>query len=339
MPQQSQVTSEQRIFCLLLALAASRSGATKNELLSTVHGYAQRFDDEEQRASLERQFERDKDSLRDLGIPIETFDSPEAPGNNQLLRYRVRRDALELPENLAFTRRELSLLRLASFAWSDSSIALDSRRASLKLAALGVDVDAELLGYAPRISASDAAFAPLQSAQAARAKVEFFYQKAGDSRPELRTVAPLALELVDGRWHLLSWDYVRADTRIFLLSRITSSVKQKRDAYDPTLLAQVEPMRESLQRLADTQLAKIDVQTGTEADARLRPLARETHLAETADIIQLTLPYLDEAVLAEELVAFGAEVLVREPRSLRDRVITLLTEIRDTHAGGGLSHD
>lgn len=339
MSPQNQVTSEQRIFSLLLALAASRSGATKNELLSTVHGYAQRFEDEAQRESLERQFERDKDSLRELGIPIETLDSPDAPGNNQLIRYRVSRDALELPENLAFSARELSLLRLASFAWSDSSIALDSRRASFKLAALGVDVDTELLGYIPRITASDPAFAPLQAAQAAGVIVEFSYQKPGDAQPERRTVAPLALELMDGRWHLLTWDYKREDKRVFLLSRITSSVKQKRETYEPDLLVHVEEMRDALQQLADSQIAEIDVQVGTQAEAQLRPHARSVNPSSVNGFVTLSLPYLDEAVLAEELVAFGAEVLVTKPITLRNRVIALLTEIRDMHTGGGTHHE
>lgn len=333
MSTQPQVTSEERIFSLLLALASSRSGVTKNELLSTVHGYAQRFHDTSQRESLERQFERDKDSLRELGIPIETFDSPEASGNNQLTRYRVQRDALELPENLSFTTRELSLLRLASFAWRESTLALDSRRASMKLAALGVDIDADLIGYAPRISTHDHAFAPLQRALAEGLIVEFAYQKPGEDQPVMRRVAPLALEHIDGRWHLLSWDFVRADARVFLLSRIVSTVKQTRELFDAALSQHIEPLLLGLHERAENQLAVVSVQPLSEAAARLTPLARSStpRGEDNEGMIELTIPFLDEAVFAEELVAFGSEVFVSEPRSLREHVIELLSQIRHMH--------
>lgn len=339
MTPKRQISSEERIFSLLLALAASRSGVTKHDLLSTVHGYAQRFDDGNQREALERQFERDKDSLRELGIPIETLDSPEAAGNNQLTRYRISLDKLELPDDIEFSARELSLLRLASFAWSDSTLALDSRRASMKLAALGVDIDAELLGYAPRISANDPAFAPLQAALTENVRVQFLYQKAGANHPELRDVAPLALEMVDGRWHLLSWDAQRQDDRIFLLSRITSSVKSTSEPFDPDLRSHVDAMLQSLVELGEKQRAVIDVQASTEAEARLRPLASIVEPGDAVtDQMRLTISYLDEAVFAEELVSFGAEVVVRQPLSLRKQVIDLLTQIRDAHSSRGSEH-
>ena len=77
------VASEERLFSLLLALAASEHGLTKHDILSTVHGYAQRYSDESQRGNIERQFERDKESLRDLGIPLDTFEPYGEHGNNQ----------------------------------------------------------------------------------------------------------------------------------------------------------------------------------------------------------------------------------------------------------------
>jgi proteasome accessory factor B len=72
-----RVPVEERLFSLVLALLATESGLTKNEILSTVQGYRQKFRaGGGDNANLERQFERDKDDIRDLGVPLETIDSP-----------------------------------------------------------------------------------------------------------------------------------------------------------------------------------------------------------------------------------------------------------------------
>ena len=89
----SRVPVEERLFSLVLALLATESGLTKNEILSTVQGYHQRFKAGGDNANLERQFERDKDDIRDLGVPLETLDSPGDAGNNQTLRYRIPKGA------------------------------------------------------------------------------------------------------------------------------------------------------------------------------------------------------------------------------------------------------
>ena len=105
----ARVSGEKRVFSLLLALVASPHGATKRELLSTVYGYAERYRSGTSISALERQFERDKEQLRTLGIPLETLDSPLEPGNTQLTRYRIPKDRLEVPANVRFTDRELML--------------------------------------------------------------------------------------------------------------------------------------------------------------------------------------------------------------------------------------
>ena len=71
-----RIPVEERLFSLVLALLATETGLTKNEILSTVQGYRQRYRASGDNANLERQFERDKDDIRDLGVPLETLDSP-----------------------------------------------------------------------------------------------------------------------------------------------------------------------------------------------------------------------------------------------------------------------
>jgi proteasome accessory factor B len=311
-----QVSSEERVFSLLLALASTQIGLTKHEILTTVHGYSLRYADASNRSNVERQFERDKDALRDIGIPIEAFEPLDEPGNNQLTRYRVQRELLQLPDNIEFSQRELALLRLAAFAWRDSTLESESRSALMKMSSLGHAIDTSLMGIAPRITANDPSFAPLQGAAQARKVVTFEYLAATADVPSSRRVAPLALKKLDGRWHLITWDFHRDAARVFLLSRIVSPVKILSESYDDALVAQVDIVMQELNDLRNSQIAQLQLVPGTEAASRLTP----------------SLNYLDENILAEELVAFGGDVFVLSPVSLRDRVIALLRNIRDVHA-------
>ena len=70
------VPVDERQFSLILALIATDVGLTKAQILSTVTGYAGRYSMGGDNSALERQFERDKDDLRELGVPLETIDFP-----------------------------------------------------------------------------------------------------------------------------------------------------------------------------------------------------------------------------------------------------------------------
>ena len=129
----ARVPVEERLFSLVLALLATDVGLMKNEILSTVHGYSQRYTAGGSNANLERQFERDKEDIRELGVPLETIDSPSDPGNNQLKRYRIPRGRYELPEDITFTPEESTLLTLAARVWREGSLSAESRRALIKL--------------------------------------------------------------------------------------------------------------------------------------------------------------------------------------------------------------
>lgn len=125
------------MFSLVLALLATDHGLTKNQILSTVQGYRQRYSPHGDNANLERQFERDKDDIRDLGVPLETIESPGQAGNNQSLRYRIPRGEYELPRDISFSAEETALLGLAAMVWREGSLSGESRRAIIKLKALG----------------------------------------------------------------------------------------------------------------------------------------------------------------------------------------------------------
>nr|WP_218870407.1 WYL domain-containing protein [Herbiconiux flava] len=308
------------MFSLVLALLATESGLTKSEILSTVQGYRQRYSAGGDNASLERQFERDKDDIRELGVPLEAIDTPGEPGNNQSLRYRIPRTAYELPADISFSDAETTLLNLAAMAWREGSLSRESRRALLKLRSIGVETSDPVLGYAPRIRTRDAAFDPLNDALSRGVGASFAYLKPGDAAARLRTVTPLALVQHQGRWHLKAIDQGVGESRTFLLSRITGPVKLGRTPVDMPPGDYAAIALAELDAIWEANVAELEVAAGSDAEVRLGRRRGATSPGEG----RLLLHFTDLNLLADELAGFGPEVLVIGPGHLRHAVIERL---------------
>src|SRR5687767_15701271 len=88
--------------------------------------------------AFERMFERDKEELRSLGVPIEVgnmdayFD--DEPG------YRIRPDEFALPD-ISLTADEAAVIGLATRVWEHARLAEATTEAVRKLTALGVPLD------------------------------------------------------------------------------------------------------------------------------------------------------------------------------------------------------
>ena len=119
---------------LVIALLSTRTFITAERIRETVFGYSDSASDE----AFSRMFERDKNELRDLGIPLETgrvspFDPTEG--------YRINRDAYALPA-VELTADEAAAVAVATQLWESPELITATQGALLKLRAAGVDVDA-----------------------------------------------------------------------------------------------------------------------------------------------------------------------------------------------------
>lgn len=327
-----RIPVEERLFSLVLALLATDTGLTKSEILSTVQGYRQRYAAGGDNAALERQFERDKDDIRDLGVPLETVETPGESGNNQLLRYRIPRGAYELPDDVAFTPEEATLLSLAARVWREGSLSGESRRALVKLRSLGASPDDPLLGYAPRVRARDTAFEPLSTALEKHLMVRFPYLKPGEQEAREREVIPLAIVQYQGRWHLFAEEAAGASAttrgaeKMFLLRRIVG----------PVVLGKPAPARpgdhssralRQLDEVGERSIAEVRVEPGSDAATRLAN--RRSLASRDGDVYRIH--YVDLPIMADELAGFGPEVLVIAPAELRDAVRERLERTAAAH--------
>jgi proteasome accessory factor B len=323
---QSRIPVEERLFSLVLALLATEAGLTKNEILSTVQGYRQRYSTSGDNANLERQFERDKDDIRELGVPLETIESPGQAGNNQNLRYLIPRGDYELPADISFSPEETTLLNLAAMVWREGSISGESRRAILKLRSLGVVTDEPVIGYAPRLRVRDVAFEPLSAALDKHVVIRFGYLKPGEQEARVRTVAPIALIQREGRWMLHAEDQDAGGTRNFLLRRIVTPITTTNTRYTPFPASATDAAKAELDEIWEHRSAVVEVEPGSDAATRLAKRAG-TAIAGT----RLTLHYSDIDLFADELAGYGPEAVVLEPAELRTAVRTRLERTATDH--------
>lgn len=318
---------EERLVNLVVALVATDQGLTKDTILTSVSGYREQSEAGASKDALEKMFERDKESLRRLGVPIETIGDWADPDDLREARYRVPTAEYELPEDISFTSAELALLNLAGGVWSESSMSADARSGLRKIRALGIAVGEPIIGYSPRISLREPSFAALQQAIELSRVVTFPYLKPGEEAARTRRVQPLALVEYEGRWHVFGVDLDAAADRTFLLQRIVDDVTVTRETFDPALRDGAgERAVEGLDAVAGRQRALLEVNPGTEAALRL---SRRAMPADQG----IQVPYVDVHVFADELASYGPEARVVEPAELRDQVIARLEAARAAHGG------
>lgn len=316
---------EERLVNLVVALVATEQGLTKETILASVSGYREQSEAGASKDALEKMFERDKESLRRLGVPIETIGDWADPDDLREARYRVPTAEYELPDDIEFTPAELALLNLAGGVWGESSLSAEARSGLRKIRALGIEVDEPIIGYSPRISLREPSFSVLQQAIEQSRIVTFAYLKPGEDAPRTRRLQPLALVEYEGRWHVYGIDMNTGAERTFLLSRIVDAVSITRETFDSAVRDGAgERALAGLNDVAARNRALLEVNPGTEAALRL---SRRALPAEQG----IRVPYVDVHVFADELASYGPEVRVVEPSDLRELVIARLEAVRAAH--------
>lgn len=198
-----------RLLNLVAALIDTTVPLTAEDIRERVPGYSQDSDD-----AFHRSFERDKDDLRELGIPIETvtvehLEQPRAA-------YTILRDRYELADP-GLEPDELAALHLAATTVQAEGLDPDEAEEGLrKLGGLSGEApsDGTPLGALP----VPTQLIDLFAATLERRVVGFDY--AGTPRQ----VEPYRLQFERGRWYLSGHDLVRDAHRSFRVDRIDGTV-------------------------------------------------------------------------------------------------------------------
>ena len=314
----------ERLLNLVICLLSTRRPLSKSQIRQAVPQYASTGESPSATEAFERMFERDKDELRELGIPIVTS-SQDALFDDEL-GYRVDRDAYALPD-VHLEPDELAVVGLASRVWQQASLAGPAALALTKLKALGAPQDdGSLIGLEPRVLTAEPAFEALWAAVRDRVPVRFTYRTASSGAVAVRTVEPWAVTSWHGRWYLAARDRDRDAPRMFRLSRVEGEVTTV------GLPGEYEvPEGASAQVLAGTDVAetthgvaRVRVRAGSGQLLRRRAIAVQ---ADAPGWHELAVEYDDLEVLAEELVTHGPSVLALDPPALREAVVRRLRAV------------
>lgn len=306
----------ERLLSLVVCLLSTRRALTAAQIREAVPGYPESFE------AFKRMFERDKEELRELGIPLETDLS--SPGDEDA-GYRIQREAYELPE-ITLEPDEAAVLGLAARVWRRAELAGAAAGALLKLRAAGIDAeDTTQIGIEPRVHTGEAAFGPLWEAVMERRPVTFAYRAAGRAGAQQRRLEPWGVVNRHGRWYVAGHDTDRDAGRVFRLSRIEGPVSFSGPPGSVVVPAGTD-VRELVRDWdsappAPVRTATLRVRTGTGHGLRR---AAVTVRPDGGGWDDVQVSFHELGWYADYLASFGADVIAVDPPDLREAVIRRL---------------
>jgi len=301
----------ERLINLTAALLEAERPLTADELHQRLPGYA------ESQLAFRRAFERDKDVLREMGVPLvlEPVDEMSQPG---VEGYRIPKDEYYL-QDPGLDPDELAALHLAA-----SAVELEGGGGVEALWKLGGWVAEE--GPPPAMAALPGAshLGPAFAAISRRHPVTFTY------RGEQRRVDPWRLAFRNGHWYLLGRDHDRDGERNFRLDRVESEIvpDETAPAFDapeapsapaaPWQMGAEEPVRARL--LVDADHAGWAVgQVGADAV--------ETRADDGSVVLGVTVT--NRSAFRSFVLGFLDHAEVLDPPELRDDLISWLDRLCD----------
>ncbi|MGH2718065.1 MAG: helix-turn-helix transcriptional regulator [Actinomycetota bacterium] len=218
------VPKAERLLNLIVCLLETERPVTARQIHDIVPGYAGHGFE-----SFKRMFERDKEALREVGIPLDL--GPVVVEGQEEDGYRIPKDRYYLPD-LNLGPEELAALWLAAglVRLQDPGAA---RAALLKLsgdapAAARAEADrARLSWLSADLGLAVAGLPRAFEAVAERKTVTFRYRstRSGETIETSRVVDPYGLVHRKGAWYLVGLDHRRGEQRSFRLDRVTGEIR------------------------------------------------------------------------------------------------------------------
>lgn len=245
----ARVPKAERILNLISFLLAQREPVPISAIIGKVAGY----DDGATRDSLLRRFERDKQVLRDMGVPVEY----EAPSHFSAEGYRIPKETyylgeVSVPEDGA---QLLSAIFSAAQRGPSGELSDDLRSALLKLGFEASEDPAEALSAEPRESEAGVLgqqidlklgssaqvgrnLETLAEAVLRRKRVSMKYYTIHRDEVIAREVDPYGLGYAGqawnkGAWYLVGHCHLRDAPRVFKVDRLKGSVKIVKNTETP----------------------------------------------------------------------------------------------------------
>jgi proteasome accessory factor B len=313
----------ERLMNLVICLLHTRSFLTADRLREIIPGYSEAPSDE----AFKRMFERDKEDLRDLGIPLEVgsnshFDDEQG--------YRIPRTDYALPE-LHFEPDEVTAIGLAARMWSSASLGASATRALRKLEAGGVELAPLPEGLQPRAGSGGSGLPAVHEALRDGRRLRFDYRRPADVDPTRRHVEPWGVVSWRGRWYLVGHDLDRGAPRVFRLSRVVGepAIEGKPGAVQIPEGIDLAALVATSEPTAGDALARVKVRHGR--GVGLRRQAVDT-VDDGGGWDLVTVPCPDPSRLADEVLGYGIDAVILSPAEAREAITTRLRALAGVDA-------
>lgn len=196
----------ERLLNLTAALLCATRPLTASEIAERVPGYG---DTETSKGAFRRSFERDKEALREMGVPLVLS---VVPGTDPPVEgYRIPPERYQLRDP-GLEAEELAALHLATVA-----VRMEGLRGTGAMWKLGGVPDVNNEAPIAHLAATPM-LGVLFEAVGQRSPVKFFY------RGEQRHLDPYRLSYARGHWYLEGWDHDRSAERQFRLDRLEGDI-------------------------------------------------------------------------------------------------------------------
>ena len=254
------ISKTQRWLDLIAFLVQRRYPVSIDQIMEAVPAYTPKWTSgsETDRESARRMFERDKDELRALGMPLETLEYNIECGTEITEGYTLSSRDFYLPY-LRIVGEESGERRGGKSAGQveidreDAATAVDALRRVADLPGFGLaeearsalrkvafDLEVDDLEGAPVLYVDRPGTAEMRDRMAlltqavrSRKKVRFRYHGIYRGEPTQRDVAPYGLLFQHGHWYFIGHDDLRDDVRVFRLGRMEDVEVNRKAAKTP----------------------------------------------------------------------------------------------------------
>lgn len=301
------VSVEERVLNLLLALSGNPRGLTLRQITRQVGGYDAATQSSVERKQV-RRFERDRATLRELGIVINSEVDVDNPTNTHPHKRYLLTPTGYCPQLPDLSPAQLLTLELATHLFSGGFI---GARLSI--------VRTKLKAYYPlynRVFKALPTPGPELSQEVVQgltrgARAEFAYQGLHDHYPRQRLVWGAKLSVLEGGWYLDGFDQLAQAYRRFRVDRIVGQIhtRQLPDSERPA------PVQAPDTRHCQAKLW-LAPNSAWQLKAHAQALGQDRYL--------LDYHPSDQLQLVSTLSSLAEQALVLEPADLAQAVLTRL---------------
>jgi proteasome accessory factor B len=302
----------ERLINLIAALLEARRPLTAEEIHERIAGYEQSSHE-----AFRRAFERDKEALRQMGIPVEL--RPLDPLQEQEVGYTIAPERYYLPDV------DLEPDELAALAIARDALAGGDAHAASGLLKLSVAGDASPPS-GPRVVTTadvrvgDPRLGAIYAAVLERRAIEFSYTDAHGRRSK-RHVEPWSLVHRAGHWYVRGRDVRAGERRTFKVARMGEAVKLRAETFVAPVGDRAAGIGVEAWEFGGDEITEVWVRFAAGArwwaEQNLAGLERAERADGALDVLMST---ANADALIGWVIGWGGAVTIVSPPELRGRV-------------------